>query len=391
MTDTAPAVSPALAVKINRAAADLLTFGRERLRAYALAESPSGDAAALDAVAGLLAAGHGAVGGQATRVPGPAGDHLVTTWDGDASAAGHVLLLGHSDTVWPVGQLSVMPYSDDGELIAGPGTYDMKGGLVVLEMAMRVLADAGLRPSRPVRAVVVADEEVGSPHGRSVVEDHLDGASAVFGLESPHQDGALKTARRGSTRLRLTVRGREAHAAVDPGIGVSAIDELFDQLVAARDAIPDDGSTLFNIGRIGGGSRANVIAGEAWAELGLRFTTGAAERAVLSALTETRPRRAGANVTAEVLSSRPAWAPSGHNPLLHGVVEVAEALGQRVAGRPASGAGDTNLPGALGLPTLDGFGPLGRGAHAADEAVLVRSLAERAALLAAVLVTPNPW
>jgi glutamate carboxypeptidase len=252
-------------------------------------------------------------------------------------------------------------------------------------MAMRALAEAGAAPARRVRLVTVADEEVGSPSGRAVVERHLDGAVAVLGLESPHPDGALKSARRGSTRVLLSVRGREAHAALDPGKGISAIDELLDQVAAARAAVPDDGTTLFNVGRIEGGSRANVVAGSASAEIGLRFASAEAERRVLDALTGAEPRRPGAVVEATVLSSRPTWPEREENPLLETVARIGAALGQQITGRPAAGAGDTNLPGSLGLPTLDGFGPRGRGAHAEDESIEVAALAERAALLAAVI------
>jgi glutamate carboxypeptidase len=281
-----------------------------------------------------------------------------------------------------------MPYTDDGTTIAGPGTFDMKSGLVAVEMALRALAAAGAAPLRRVRLVAVCDEEVGSPTGRAVVERHLDGAVAVLGLESPHPDGALKSARRGSTRILLSVEGREAHAALDPDKGVSAIDELFDQVAAVRAAVPDDGTTLFNVGRIEGGSRANVIAGEASAEIGLRFTSAEAERRVLGALTGAEPRRPGAVVTARVLSSRPTWPERADDPLLAGVARIGARLGQRITGRPAAGAGDTNLPGSLGLPTLDGLGPRGRGAHAADEAIEISALAERAALLAAIMTSP---
>jgi glutamate carboxypeptidase len=282
-----------------------------------------------------------------------------------------------------------MPYTDDGETIAGPGALDMKSGLVAVEMAMRALAEAGAAPARRVRLVTVDDEEVGSPAGRAVVERQLDGAVAVLGLESPHPDGALKTARRGSTRILLRVRGREAHAALDPEQGVSAVDELLDQLAAARAAVPSDGTTLFNIGRIEGGSRANVIAGEAAAEIGLRFTSAEAERRVLGALTGARPRRTGAVVETSVLSSRPTWPERDGNPLLATVADLGAALGQRITGRPAAGAGDTNLPGSLGLPTLDGFGPRGHGAHAEHESFHVPALAERAALLAAIFTDPR--
>ncbi|MGI5228485.1 M20/M25/M40 family metallo-hydrolase [Actinoallomurus sp. CA-142502] len=368
-----------LARRLTAAATDLLPFGRERLRAYALAESPSGDAEALARCADLIEAGQREAGGRVYRDDG----HLVT--DFGPQDGPHLLLVGHYDTVWPVGRLATMPYTDDGATIAGPGTLDMKSGLVAVEMAMRALETAGAAPARRVRLVTVSDEEVGSPRGRTVVERHLDGAVAVLGLESPHPDGALKSARRGSTRVLLSVRGREAHAALDPGKGISAIDELLDQVAAARAAVPDDGTTLFNVGRIEGGSRANVVAGSASAEIGLRFASAEAERRVLDALTGARARRPGAVVTATVLSSRPTWPERDENPLLESVTRIGAALGQRITGRPAAGAGDTNLPGSLGLPTLDGFGPRGRGAHAEDESIAVPALAERAALLAAII------
>lgn len=383
MTVSHSSVSPA---DLTRTAAEFLEFARTRLRAYAGAESPSGDAGALAACADLIAAGHEEIGGRVERVPGPAGDHLVTTW---GSADGpHVLLIGHYDTVWPVGRLATMPYVDDGERIAGPGVFDMKGGLVVIEAALRTLAQLGLSPARQVRLVVVADEEVGSPDSRRVIEQHAQGAVAALGFESPHPRGVLKTGRRGSSRIRIQVTGREAHAAIDPGKGVSAIDELLDQLVAMRAVIPNNGTTLSNIGKLHGGTRSNVVAGEAHAEVGLRFTDPVVERAVLDELLALRPKREGAKVEVTLLSNRPAWAAPDPNPLLDRVVAAGEWLGQHVAGRPAPGAGDTNLTGALGVPTLDGFGPLGRGAHAADESIIVSSLVDRIALVAALLLEP---
>ncbi|GAB3981063.1 M20 family metallopeptidase [Actinoallomurus acanthiterrae] len=364
------------------ATARLLGFGRDRLREYALAESPSGDTAALARCAALIGAGHREAGGTVARD----GEHLVSRFGPQDGP--HLLLVGHYDTVWPVGRLATMPYTDDGTTITGPGTYDMKGGLVAVEMALRALSAAGAAPAGQVRLVVVADEEVGSPTGRAVVERHLDGATAVLGLESPHPDGALKNARRGSVRVRLGVRGHEAHAALDPGRGVSAVDELIDQIATVRGAVPDDGTTLFNVGRIEGGRRANVVAGEASAEIGLRFAAAAAERTVLDAFADLRPVRPGAAVEATVLSARPTWPERSPDPLLDHVARIGGLLGQDVTGRPAAGAGDTNLPGSLGLPTLDGFGPRGRGAHAADEAIRVTGLAERAALLAGIMASP---
>src|SRR3569833_2248666 len=209
------AMEPDLARRLAAAASDLLPFGRDRQRSYVLAESPSGVVVVFARCAALIEAGHREAGGRVSRENG----HLVT--DFGPAEGPHLLLVGHYDTVWPVGRLAAMPYTDDGVTIAGPGTLDMKSGLVAVETAIRALAAVGVAPSRRVCLVTVADEEVGSPTGRAVVERRLDGAVAVLGLESPHPDGALKSARRGSARVLLSVRGREAHAALAPGTGVS--------------------------------------------------------------------------------------------------------------------------------------------------------------------------
>ncbi len=357
----------------------MLPFGRERLRAYALAESPSDNSVDLNRCAALIEAGHTEIGGTVTCEDG----HLITTFG--PGEGPYLLLVGHYDTVWPAGQLLTMPYTDDGTTIAGPGTYDMKSGMVAVEMALCALRETGVPPARQVRMVLVCDEEIGSPSGCPVIEGQLDDAVAVLGLEAPHPDGALKNARRGSVRVLIRVRGREAHAALDPEKGVSAIDELIEQLAAARAAVPDDGTTLFNVGRIEGGRRANVVAGEACAEIGLRFVSAETERRVLSALLGAAARRTGAVIEATTLSARPTWPERAEDPLLDRVTEIGAALGQRITARPAAGAGDTNLPGSRGLPTLDGFGPRGRGAHAADEAIHLESLPERAALLAGIM------
>jgi glutamate carboxypeptidase len=267
----------------------------------------------------------------------------------------------------------------------GPGVFDMKGGLVVAEMALEVLARCSVLPSRPVRLLVVADEEVGSPTARSVVEEHLDGAVAVLGLESPHPDGGLKTARLGSTRLRIEVRGREAHAALDPGSGVSAVDELVDQLLVVRRVTAEEPSVLCNVGTLSGGGRTNVVPARAHADVGLRFVDGDTERRLLRRLSRLSPVREGAQVDVRIITSRPAWPAGDDGGLMEQVAAAARAVGQEVSGAAAAGAADTNIAGAKGLPTLDGFGPLGRGAHATDEQILVQSLAQRAALLASVL------
>ncbi|MFJ7905787.1 M20 family metallopeptidase [Kitasatospora sp. NPDC096204] len=388
-TATATTALPGVSQALSTRARSLAGAVRRRCADLARIESPSGDAPRLDALAEELAAGFRATGATARREPGPAGDHLVLEWEGRDESLPHLLIVGHHDTVWPVGTLADWPVTEQDGRLTGPGVVDMKGGLAILEGALALLADLGERPHRTVRLVVVSDEEVGSPDGRRLVERQLRGAAAVLGLEPSHPDGRLKTARRGSTRVRLTVTGREAHAGNDAHDGVSAVDELVDQLVLVRDLAGQPGTEL-NTGRISGGTRANVVAGRAEAELGLRFSTAEAQRRTLDDLARLTALRPGARVRTEVLSSRPAWPERTGNPLLRHVRSLAAMLGQQLDGAPAGGAGDANLPGSRGLPTLDGFGAVGAGAHARHEHIRLDQIAPRVALLAALLAVPLP-
>jgi glutamate carboxypeptidase len=303
----------------------------------------------------------------------PDGAHVAASL-GDGP--GHVLVLGHFDTVWPVGRLAVAPFTVTGDLASGPGVFDMKGGLVALLYALRLLRGRAL--PRPVRIVLTADEEIGSPDGARVVLAHTDGVAAVYALEPPLPGGALKVGRRGVARVRITVRGREAHAALEARRGVSAIEELCDQLVTLR-------APNVNVGRIEGGTRANVVAGHASAELGLRFATPQEQAALFAAIQGLTPVRSGAEISVAVLSRRPAWEPSASRRLAAHVQAVAQRLGETIGAAVSPGAGDANLTGALGIPTVDGLGPRGHGAHAPDETVEVPSIKARGELLAALL------
>lgn len=354
-------------------------------------ETPSHDLAASAEIAERLAADW-ADAGAVRQESGPAGTHVVIEIPAVASAAKPVLLLGHSDTVWPVGTLAgAVPLEITDEVVRGPGSYDMKAGLVVMRTALRILAELGLAHP-PVRLLIAADEEVGSKEATPFVREAAEGVAAVFGFESPHPDGALKVGRLGSTRVRLSVVGREAHAALDPDKGISAIDELVDQLLVLRERLAAvqarrPGEILVNVGAISGGGRTNVVPGRAEALIGFRFATADAEAEVLAELQGLTAVRPGAELVVEVLSARPAWqARPGDQALLAQVAAAAAGVGLQVAGRPAPGAADTNTTGSLGVPTLDGFGPRGAGAHAVNEHIIIDSLVDRVVLLAAALV-----
>ncbi|TKR22982.1 M20 family metallopeptidase, partial [Cellulomonas hominis] len=316
---------------LDEAARRRLPADAGRLERYVRRETPTGAVDALDALADLVVADARAAGFRGGRVPtaDPAsGDAVVLDLPGRGARAGDApaLLLAHHDTVHAVG---AVPVRRDGDVLHGPGTYDMKGGIVVALAAAELLRDARLG-HRPVRLLLTPDEEVGSPATAGLIRDAARDAAYALGLEAPGAHGGLKTARRGSTRLRLHVTGQAAHAAVDPGAGVSATEELVDQLLAARRFLAGHPSVLANVGVLSGGTRTNVVAEHARADLGLRFVTGASERAVLRHLTDPAPVRTGAQVRAEVLSRRPAWEPGAASAgLLAAVTAAAARVGQQ--------------------------------------------------------------
>lgn len=362
------------------------------VRRYSELESPTGDAAALARLADVLDADARAAGLRTERDPHATGDHLVWTLPA-RDAPGTLLLLSHYDTVWPIGTLAHMPVADaivGGRAgLRGPGVYDTKAGLaILLDAIARVDASGAAHPE--VRVLVIADEEIGSPTAGALVRREAERAFAVLGFEPPHPGGGLKTARRGSTRLRIGVRGIEAHAGLDLAAGVNAIDELVDQLISAR-ALAADYPVLYNVGAISGGGRANVVAGEASAVIGIRFADADSERELLGALARLSPVRERAELSVEVLSQRPTWTPgAASDALAERCVAIASPLGVALQSGPANGAADTNTTGALGVPSVDGLGPDGGGAHAAHEWVSIESIAERALLLPELLRQLGP-
>jgi glutamate carboxypeptidase len=359
----------------------------EALHRYTLCESPTGDARALAALAAILDADAARAGFHTAREAHPTGDHLIWTLPARGVTGDPILLLSHYDTVWPVGTLDHMPWTVDGDVIRGPGVYDTKAGIAALLSAAETITTED-QPHPGVRVIVVADEEIGSPTAGDLVRAEAGRARAVFGLEPPHPGGDLKTGRRGSTRARIEVTGVEAHAALDPDAGANAIDELVDQLIRVRAAVASR-PVLLNTGTIAGGGRTNVVAGSAHADLGLRFADPDDEEAVLGELRRLRPVREKATVSARLLSHRPTWRPGPAGAtLLEQVRAIAGGIGQSIGGRPADGAADTNTTGALGRPTVDGLAPRGGGAHARTEWVSVAGIAERTALLAALLTSP---
>ncbi|CAN5838535.1 M20 family metallopeptidase [soil metagenome] len=362
----------------------------DELRELVEHESPSGDVARLDTLADLLGEQWADIGATAVRhtVAG-VGTHLELRWPGPPGTpadAAPVLLVGHYDTVHDVGTLERNPWRiDDDGRAWGPGTQDMKSGLVIARHALVRLADAGTALPRPVVAVITADEEVGSLSSRTLVERLAHDSAYALVFEASTAAGALKTQRKGVGLWTLTVHGRAAHAGQRFFDGCNANVALAALVPTVADLSDQQHETTVNVGVLRGGTRANVVAARAQAAIDVRFTSDdEAERVAgaLAALTVDGPARL--EVTGGV--NRPAMQrTTATAELFDRARACARELGFDLDEAAAGGASDGNFTSAAGTPTLDGLGGVGDGLHTDDEYVRVASLPQRASLLAALL------
>lgn len=357
------------------------------LTALAEHESPSRDKAALDALAGRIAARWTGLGGNVETVRNPdGGDHVIGRFQGSTDQL-PALLIGHFDTVWPIGTLARMPVRRDGERLRGPGVYDMKASLVLVHAMLESLPALGLSLRRPLTVLFTSDEEIGSPTSRALIERLARQSAHALVLEPPLADGSLKTARKGVGRFSMKVEGKAAHAGVAPEKGASAIVELAQQILRVQALNDPAAGTTLNVGVIQGGTTSNVVADRASAEIDVRAVTIAAAEEVERALRALRPIGPGTRVTVEGGINRP---PMERSPAVAALFERARTLGRELGMEltegSTGGGSDGNFTAAIGTPTLDGLGTRGGGAHADDEHIIIDSTPERAALLAALVL-----
>jgi len=355
-------------------------------------ESPSDDRAGLDRFAAELEVLFGEFGPIEALDAGDAqrGRHLRLTLNGTGASDGqaHAVALCHYDTVWSTGTLAQIPFSVDGDGVArGPGCFDMKGGMVVLLYALQALRSRGLSPKRRLRVLFTSDEEIGSPTSRPIIEQTARGAAVAYVLESPLPGGTLKTARKGTGDYFVRIRGRAAHAGVEPQKGISATHELAHQILALH-ALNDYASgTTVNVGVVHGGTRPNVVAAEAEAHVDVRVQTLAEAERIDAAIRGLGATLAGAVLTIDGGLNRP---PMERSPAMATLFEharqIAAGMGVELREGSTGGGSDGNFTAALGVPTLDGLGPEGEGAHAAHEHVDTESFPRRAALVAGLLI-----
>jgi glutamate carboxypeptidase len=361
-------------------------------------ESPTTDKDAVDRLGRRLGEELRALGATLTvDEQETAGNHLIARWapaptlPRSRAARGRagegILLLCHMDTVWDVGTCAQRPCRTEEGRLYGPGAYDMKAGIVITLAAMAGLRALDRRPPLPIALLVTSDEERGSRTSRDLIEREAARSRIVLCLEPALSTGALKTFRKGTGLYHVTVLGRAAHAGADHENGVNAIEELALQIITLQRLTAYHRGTTVNVGLVAGGTRTNVVPEHAECWVDLRVTTREEGDRMHARLLDLRPHLPGAQVTVTGGLNRPPMERDARMlaTFAHACA-VAAAHGIDLTQGESGGGSDANFTAALGVPSLDGLGAVGNGAHATDEHVVLSSLPERAALLAALIL-----
>jgi glutamate carboxypeptidase len=360
----------------------------ELLRRFVECESPSDDPAAVNRFVELVSDSVSAFATVRTYPGGRFGRHLSCEMRlPGRQKSGMLLALGHSDTVWPLGSLRAMPFRQSNGRLYGPGIYDMKAGIVYFLFAVQALRALEIPVPSRVLLQLNADEEVGSASSRPLTEKHAARSKAVLVLEpGTGSTGKLKTARKGVGEITVLVRGKAAHAGIDSAAGASAVLELARQIARiATLAQPARGISI-NPGVVSGGTRSNVVAAEARAQIDIRVRRLKDAAPLEKKFRALRPFDSRCSIEISGGLNRPPMERSaGAVRLFRTARKLAAELGVDLQESLSGGGSDGNFTAALGIPTLDGLGAVGEGAHALNENILTNRMADRTALLAKLL------
>jgi glutamate carboxypeptidase len=360
------------------------------LRTLVSSESPTGVPAAQGEVQGIVRAALNDVGYSVTHIPGRAtGGHLYAVPRARIRGRPAQLLVGHTDTVWPLGTLEDMPVREENGRLYGPGSFDMKAGLAGIVFALRALHDLGIQPPATPVVFVNSDEEVGSPESRRWVERLARRSCRAFVLEPGlGASGSIKTARKGVLRFDVTLLGRAAHAGLEPDAGASAIRELGRFIRYVYDLEDRENGTTVNVGVVDGGIAANVVAPVARAQVDARVTTAGEERRVREGVLAFAPVTRGVSAEVALGIAAPPLERSPRNRRLWRIVRAAGMeLGLDLEETSVGSASDGNTTSRF-TATVDGLGAVGDGAHARHEHVEIAGTIKRCALLARLLLEP---
>ncbi|MDX1577496.1 MAG: M20 family metallopeptidase [Gemmatimonadota bacterium] len=359
------------------------------LRQIVLEESPSTDPEAQAGVRALLGEALRGIGLEVEYVPGRrTGGQLLAR--GDGSGASPQLLLGHMDTVWPVGTLARMPVEESEGMLRGPGVFDMKAGLAIGVFALRAMRDVGADPAVDPVFLITSDEEIGSPESEPLITQWARRSARAFILEPAlGLAGRIKTRRKGVGHFTVEVSGKSAHGGLAPEEGASAILELAQVIQRVQGLADPERGISVNVGVIEGGSRANVVADRARAEVDVRVWTGEDAAYVEEAIAGLEPTVPGTSIhVAGEIGRDPLERTPRNARLWERARAVGRELGLELEEGSAGGASDGNITSAY-TATLDGLGAVGDGAHALHEFVYVDRALERVALLAGLLAAPR--
>lgn len=357
---------------------------------FVRAESPSFNKAAVDRFGRLVASQWRKRGARVEFLrQRERGDHLrITLRHGPGRPRGQILVLGHLDTVYELGTLARMPFRIARGRAWGPGAYDMKSGLVIALFAAEALARAQAKLRKRVVFLWTSDEEIGSKTSRACLEREARRSDAALVLEpSSGLDGRLKTARKGVGEVELIVTGRAAHAGINPEDGVNAVHELALEIARLAQFNSPPGGVSVSANVVEGGTRTNVVPTHARALVDVRATRAADMRRLEAKFRRLRPILPGAKLEVRGGFSRPPLERAMSVALFRKAQALAGQMGLKLGEAFTGGGSDGSFTAALGVPTLDGLGGVGEGAHSPGECVLIRTLPERAALLAALLAT----
>lgn len=347
-------------------------------------ESFTREKASVDRLVDFMGAQFESLGASsAQRYPqSEAGDFLLAKWNENISAKPY-LFLAHVDTAHPIGSLETMPIKLADGRFYGPGALDMKAGAVIALEAIRGLRERNQMPRRPIHFLLTTDEEIGSPYSEALIKEQGAACELALVMEPATKEGAIKTWRKGSGKYTLTIEGRAAHAGIAPQEGINAIIEFAQQALEINRLNDLKYGTSVSITLVEGGSAGNVIPAQARAHIDTRVMTLDAMQRLHEQLTSLYPKMPGAKVSCVRGSHRP---PMERRP---GLFEKAAAIGERqgvaLYEGGSGGGSDGNFTAALGVPTLDGLGAHGDGAHATHEHIIIDSLPRQAALIAAIL------
>ncbi|MGB8981974.1 MAG: M20 family metallopeptidase [Anaerolineales bacterium] len=352
-------------------------------------ESPSHDKAAVDRVGAIVAEGARKLGAQVEIISNhKTGDHVLCRFSpGDGKGdrgQGNILLLCHMDTVFPLGTLEKMPLREADGRIFGPGTLDMKAGIVIALAAIEAAQKAGL--ARPVTLLCTSDEEIGSPTSRAHIERLAKESALVLVLEGGLVDGALKTWRKGVGEFQVRAKGRAAHSGGDHEKGRNAIEEIAHQVIAIQKLTDYSKQTTLNVGVIHGGTVSNVVPEEALIEVDVRVMQPGEWERVEAEMNRLKPALDGTSLEVSGRLNRP---PMPFDETMKAAFERAKSIaaqtGIELKAGGTGGASDGNFVAPLGIPVLDGLGAVGEGYHSEREYIFADSLPGRVKLVSALL------